>query len=538
MTLLRNIRSSDGRAECGRRTRLHRTDFAADAKRPYPPYYEGKWLAADFERGWIMSITMDENSNYVSMERFLPGYRPHGIIDLKFAHTGDLYVLDYGSTWFAKSVDSALVKIEYTAGNRKPKAAVAASVLGGTPPFSVDFSGAGSADPDGDALKYSWRVSSKTGSPRTFTQANPRVAFTQAGVYAATLTVTDAAGSSDSASIEVIAGNTPPAIGLNVSALNQTFFSPGAPITYALAITDKEDGAIPADRAALSFDFVPSGFDTGALSQGRQAIDSWSRFAVAKAFMAASNCAGCHQRDAQAIGPSFTMLAAKYQPDPPTLTALAKKVIAGGGKVWGDAEMPPHPGMSATAKIVVELLSVSDRRMFAMPLATITPVAQRRLDSWKLVVWRIRIAAQGLPSQTPSVKVLEAARLSASADVQQITSIAVLAPARLTETAVTAMNGGYIEPTISRDQTARSDDDGGGMGAMAIEVRLLAAGQLLADDDRRPAAEAVVRVDRTQDDPIAGTGRERRDVTRSRQRPVCRTCTSLSRMKVLAVSSR
>ena len=51
-------------------------------------------------------------------------------------------------------------------------------------------------------------------------------------------------------------------------------------------------------------------------------------------------------RDAQSLGPSFVMLAGKYRPDPATLDALARKVIAGGSKVWGEAEMPPHPGLS------------------------------------------------------------------------------------------------------------------------------------------------------------------------------------------------
>ena len=72
----------------------HRADFKRDAKRPFPGYYEGKWLAAEFERGWIMAITMDADSRYVSMEPFLPTYRPLQPIDLTFGPEGDLYVLD------------------------------------------------------------------------------------------------------------------------------------------------------------------------------------------------------------------------------------------------------------------------------------------------------------------------------------------------------------------------------------------------------------------------------------------------------------
>ena len=37
----------------------HQSNFK-NSKRPYPGYYEGKWLAADLSRGWIMSISMKE----------------------------------------------------------------------------------------------------------------------------------------------------------------------------------------------------------------------------------------------------------------------------------------------------------------------------------------------------------------------------------------------------------------------------------------------------------------------------------------------
>src|SRR5690606_22395978 len=82
---------------------FRRADFASTAKRMFPDYYEGKWLAVDFSRGWIMSISMKENGDYESMEQFLPSYQPIQPIDMKFGPEGDLYVLEYGSTYFAKS---------------------------------------------------------------------------------------------------------------------------------------------------------------------------------------------------------------------------------------------------------------------------------------------------------------------------------------------------------------------------------------------------------------------------------------------------
>ena len=39
---------------------FHRSDFEKP-ERPFPKYYEGKWLMADYSRFWIMAVTIDED---------------------------------------------------------------------------------------------------------------------------------------------------------------------------------------------------------------------------------------------------------------------------------------------------------------------------------------------------------------------------------------------------------------------------------------------------------------------------------------------
>ncbi|MEY5045513.1 MAG: hypothetical protein RL713_738, partial [Bacteroidota bacterium] len=68
-----------------------KADFP-NAKRPFPDYYEGKWLIVEFMRGWIMAVTMDENGNYKSMEKFAPEMNFGSAIDMDFGPDGDLYV--------------------------------------------------------------------------------------------------------------------------------------------------------------------------------------------------------------------------------------------------------------------------------------------------------------------------------------------------------------------------------------------------------------------------------------------------------------
>src|SRR5439155_4525824 len=97
----------------------HRDDFA-NAARAFPAYYDGKPLIYEWMRGWIMAVTMDANGNVASLERFMPSTKFSNPIDMEFAPSGDLYLLEYGTTWFAGNDDARLVRIEYNAGNRAP----------------------------------------------------------------------------------------------------------------------------------------------------------------------------------------------------------------------------------------------------------------------------------------------------------------------------------------------------------------------------------------------------------------------------------
>ncbi|MGH9309926.1 MAG: PQQ-dependent sugar dehydrogenase, partial [Vicinamibacterales bacterium] len=428
---------------------FRRADFP-NAARPFPDYYEGKWLAADLSRGWIMAISIDEQGNYQSMERFVPAYRPSEIIDLKFGPDGDLYVLDYGSTWFAKSADSQLVRIEYNGGNRVPAISVSADRTGGIAPFKVAFSSAGTKDPDGDPLTYEWIVESAAGGePRVFKQANPTIPFERNGIYSATLTVTDSSGGKNTDTIDIIAGNTPPAVALDVKAANRTFFTPGAPIGYAVRVSDREDGAAAAAQVAFSIDYVPEGFDVSKLEHGQATADPSTRFAVAKALIAGSDCATCHNREAKSRGPSFTQLAEKYKSDAETLTYLAGKVRGGSTGVWGQEVMPAHPLVSVhEAKTIAEyMLNVNDTRLSALPLqGTYTPTIPEGDNGRGSVVVRAVYSDKGAgeyPALTSeAMTILRSPKLGPqSADIQQgITA----APARGAAGAILPKNSSHI----------------------------------------------------------------------------------------------
>jgi len=64
---------------------------------------------------------------------------------------------------------------------------------------------------------------------------------------------------------------------------------------------------------------------------------------ASKELAQAKNCLGCHAVDSKVVGPSFKEVAAKYAGDNAATAALATKIIAGGGGVWGAIPMPANP---------------------------------------------------------------------------------------------------------------------------------------------------------------------------------------------------
>ncbi len=358
---------SSGRSATGGPV-YHRSDFPI-AKRPFPDYYEGKWLIVEFMRGWIMSVTMDEKGDYKSMERFMPNTDFGSAIDIDFAPDGDLYVLEYGTAWFKGNDNARLVKVEYNAGNRKPEVQIASDKTGGAIPLKVNFSSEGSKDADGDALTYEWKVSNKTAGTRVFKTANPTVSFDKAGVYKVTLTVTDAKGAKNSQSLDIKVGNEPPMVAFDILKGNKTFYFPNKPIEYDVKVDDKEDGSlsngkIKPEQVAVNIDYMPIGYDKIEVSQNHRGADAAAFASTGQRLMAASDCKACHVIDKKSVGPSYTDIANKYRGNASIVDQLANKVISGGMGVWGEHAMSAHPTLSKSdaTSMVEYILSIGEKK--------------------------------------------------------------------------------------------------------------------------------------------------------------------------------
>ena len=66
----------------------------------------------------------------------------------------------------------------------------------------------------------------------------------------------------------------------------------------------------------------------------------------AMAIISKSDCATCHKVDEKVTGPAWRDVAKKYAGVDTAVQYLAGKIISGGGGVWGEIPMAPHPAMS------------------------------------------------------------------------------------------------------------------------------------------------------------------------------------------------
>jgi cytochrome c len=350
------------------------TDAFPKAARAFPKYYDGKFLEYEWMRGWIMAVTMDAAGNYQSMERFMPSYKFSNPMDMEFAENGDLYMLEYGSGWFTANDDARLIRIEYNGGNRKPQIQVSSDKMGGSLPLSINLNSKGTKDPDNDALTYEWTIISKDkkGFKKTIKQADANVVLKKAGVYQATLTVTDAKGAVSTQSMEISAGNELPVLSFDIAKGNKSFYFPNKSFDYEVKVSDKEDGSladgrITPEQVAVKIDYLPEGYDKVEIAQGHRSADAKVK---GLKFIELNDCKSCHAQNKKSIGPSYVQVATKYKGSKTALETLTKKIIAGGSGAWGEVPMAGHPNLSTedAAEMSKYILSLANEADKSLPI--------------------------------------------------------------------------------------------------------------------------------------------------------------------------
>ncbi|MDH5398838.1 MAG: PQQ-dependent sugar dehydrogenase, partial [Cyclobacteriaceae bacterium] len=336
---------------------VYHSDQYEGMENRFPDYFEGKLFFYEWIRDWIYIITFDEEHNYKKAERFMPSTRFNNPMDMLFGKDGNLYILEYGEKWTSRNMDARLTKISYVAGNRTPIARITTNKVVGATPLTIEFSAAGSLDLENDDLTYSWTFEGDGPQAET---PEATYTFNNPGVYNATLTVKDSEGLSASTNVEIIAGNEPPVVQIDIP-FEKYFYSNGEQSVYKVIVKDQEDGSnqdgsIPADNIKVTLAYLPEGQDLVQSTIGHQP-DLTPR---GLRLINGSDCKACHGEAEKINGPSYRDIAAKYSSVEKDY--LINKVLNGGAGVWGETPMAAHPqhNRDEVAEMINYILSLKD----------------------------------------------------------------------------------------------------------------------------------------------------------------------------------
>jgi glucose/arabinose dehydrogenase/PKD repeat protein len=225
----------------------------------WPAYYDGVPLFYEWTRDYIKEFRLDAAGKVAEIKPVLPTLGPaHGDqatldngMDLEFGSDGSLYTLEYGDGFFSENPDAQLARIDYIGpgGNHAPRVKVSANPNKGMAPLTVQFSSAGTTDPDGDGVRYAWdftsdgRVDSR--------MANPSFTYRQDGVFRATLNVTDEHGRSAAEYVDIFVGNQPPTVDLVTTPAPGQPFHFGDTVQFQVNVTD--EAAVDCSRVTVTY---------------------------------------------------------------------------------------------------------------------------------------------------------------------------------------------------------------------------------------------------------------------------------------------
>ncbi|HEX2535788.1 MAG TPA: ThuA domain-containing protein [Chitinophagaceae bacterium] len=318
-----------------------------------PDYYNGKVFIYEWIRGWVKVVTTNDSGDFEKMEPFMEGTRFAAPVDMETGPDGRIYVLEYGSGWFAKNPDAGLVRVDYIAGNRPPKVGeLTVTKTSGTVPFTIEAK-VEAKDPEGDNLSYIWTI----GNQKVETK-EPVLKHTlaQNGDYPLQVEVVDDEKSgARSNTVELYAGNEQPQVDIRLTG-NRSFYFPGKPIAYQVVVSDKGDSVQPANLFVSTTSV--RGFDEAEVAKGHQQV---SGNIAGKNIMLSLDCKACHKVDEKSVGPAFSAVANRYQKKGDAQAYLVSKIIKGSVGVWGETAMPAHPTLKEgdAGQIVQWILSLA-----------------------------------------------------------------------------------------------------------------------------------------------------------------------------------
>jgi len=229
---------------------VYRFDAALASNRKWPQYFDGKALFGEWNQSKMYAFQVSsDGQSLVDINRLLDGISTIRPMDLEFGPDGAMYLIEWGTGFGGNNDDSGVYRIDYRAtAGRAPVAVASGQPTTGAAPLTVQFSSAGSNDPDGQAITFSWAF----GDGGSSTAANPSHTYTASGSFTAQLTVRDTEGLTAVSNVPISVGNTAPTVTITLPP-NGSVFDWGGSVPYTINVTDPEDTHIDCARVVLQY---------------------------------------------------------------------------------------------------------------------------------------------------------------------------------------------------------------------------------------------------------------------------------------------
>lgn len=331
-----------------------------------PSYYDGKVIIYEWVRNWMSAVHLNEDGSFSKMEPFAPDIELSALIDMEVGPDGRIYLLEYGSGWFAQNPDSGLSYIEFKEGNRPPVInGVSVDVNNGKLPLTVLVK-ADVTEREKDPMTFIWDL----GNGETKETDVPELSYTykEAGDYKITVDVKDDKGeTAKSEAIRIVAGNSRPELKIDIVGGNSSFYLTGSDVEYNVIATDPDGNeGIKEENIFVSVQYAEQ-IDNEEEYLGHQQA---SPAVTGKALTQAMDCKTCHKEADASIGPMYVDVAQKYKNRDDAISYLQGKIVAGSTGVWGEVMMPAHPNITdeESRQIASYIMSLSDERASSLSL--------------------------------------------------------------------------------------------------------------------------------------------------------------------------
>lgn len=267
--------AAGGRTACALHV-FRPSDFTAGASYKMPDYFQdGTLLFAEWSRDYFRAMKFDSNGNLVKIHPIWSSFTWKHPVDAIVSPTdGSVYILEFGTDFAGTGAQFS--RMRYVGAVEAPTCVITATPNGGSLPLNVQFSSAGSIDPNGDPITFDWDFTND--GILDASGATASTTYTTAATYTAKLIVTDNKGNAAACTTQIIAGNNIAVLKLE-QPVRGGVFAWGSRIAYRLSGSDVEDGVVACNRLVVvsqighdthAHDGIPQNGCTGTYVPGRE----------------------------------------------------------------------------------------------------------------------------------------------------------------------------------------------------------------------------------------------------------------------------